>query len=66
MELNESITHECRLRHVITTSTKKWKRISFNDFGVKYPQDFIEAKRNEKTLWKNLFLQKSMTNLKEE
>lgn len=53
-------------RRTIDKSSKNWKRISFNDFGVRYSQDFIDEKKKEKMLWKNWFLQKSTINLKEE
>lgn len=57
----------CVCRRVIDKSGYNWKRISFNDFGVQYSQDLIDAKKKEKILWKkNLLSQKSMMNLKEE
>lgn len=56
--------YKCRKK--IDESVINWKRISFNDFGVQYSQDFIDEKKKEKILWKNLLLRKSMTNLKEE
>lgn len=57
----------CVCRRVIYKSGYNWKRISFNDFGVQYSQDLIDAKKKEKILWKkNLLSQKSMMNLKEE
>lgn len=62
----ETNTRDYVSRRLIDKSSKNWKRISFNDFGVIYPQDFIDAKKEEKELWKNLLLQKSMIGLKEE
>ncbi|MCM1232111.1 MAG: hypothetical protein NC489_18475 [Ruminococcus flavefaciens] len=53
-------------RRTIDTSNKNWKRMSFNDFGTRYSQNFIVAKKKEQRLWKNLFLQKHMMNLMEE
>lgn len=60
----ETINHV--YRRTIDKSVKNWKRISLNDFGVRYSKNFIDAKEREKMLWKNLFSQKSMIDLKEE
>lgn len=58
---------DCVCRRIIDKTDKNWKRISFNDFGVQYSQEFINAKKKEKILWKkNLLSQRSMRNLKEE
>lgn len=59
-----TLDHICR--RAIDTSAKNWKRISFNDFGIQYSQNFIIAKKKEKMLWKNLFSQKSMMISQEE
>lgn len=61
-----TVVADKKLRLIVDIRSKNWKRISFNDFGVKYSQDFVEVKKKEKKLWKNLFLQKSMIGLKEE
>lgn len=57
---------DCICRKIIDKPAKNWKRISFNDFGVRYSNTFIDEKQKEKMLWKNLFSQKSIINLKEE
>ena len=38
--------YKCRKK--IDESVINWKRISFNDFGVQYSQDFIDEKKKEK------------------
>lgn len=53
-------------KRFIDDKTKNWKRISLNDFGTRYSKNFIDTKKREKMLWKNLFSQKSMIDSKEE
>lgn len=55
-----------KYRSLVDDKNRNWQRISLNDFGVRYSQDFVEYKKKEKVLWKNLFSQKHMTSLKEE
>lgn len=42
----ETINHV--YRRTIDKSAKNWKRISFNDFGIKYSQSFQERMKNAK------------------
>ncbi len=62
---NKEITLDNICKRVTDTS-KNRERISLNDFGMQYSQNFIVAKKKEKRLWKNLFLQKHMMGLMEE
>ena len=34
-------------KRYIDDKNKNWKRISLNDFGVRYSKDFIDAKEKE-------------------
>ncbi len=45
---NKEINLDNICRRVIDTSIKNWERISLNDFGTQYSQNFIAAKKKEK------------------
>jgi len=42
-------------RRVIDTSIKNWEKISLNDFGVQYSQNFIITKRKRKDYGRTCF-----------
>ena len=44
-----------RPKRFIDDKTKNWKRISWNDFGVRYSKDFIDAKEREKCYGRTCF-----------
>ncbi len=65
-QINETIVKGRTFKCLNNDITKNWERISLNDFGTRYSLNFIVAKKKEKRLWKNLFLQKHMMSLMEE
>lgn len=63
LKVNETVVNNGKkFRKLINPTNKNWPRISINDFGIRYSQDFIDTKKKEKVLWKNSFLQKSIGN----
>lgn len=66
LKVNETVVNGKKFRKLVNLTNKNWLRISINDFGIRYSQDFIDTKKKEKVLWKNSFLQKSIGNSQEE